>query len=269
MLTRLPGRTALARSKAPSTTPTKELEDAVSDFESSLSNERRVQLQLLKSSDDSQESNAAQTLLAHVKKEKDSRRRSRALLMMQGFLESVQEFSVIIDSIAGINPIAATVWGAVKLFITYAIKFTHFSDDLTTCLNSVQDVCPRFKAYEFLYQDCQELKQAICSYYVVVFRFITKAMTELEKSGLSAAWSYLKSPLKSELSDFKDGLAKSGEKVSLYIVFAKDQAEVASRREAQRQTLLVKRAWDQFSKREQDQRIAKERDSASMFKSIF
>jgi hypothetical protein len=126
MLTRLPGRIALARSKSPSATRTKELEDAVSDFESSLSNERRAQLQLLKSSDDSHESNAAQTLLTHGKKEKDSRRRCRALLMMQGFLESVQEFSAIIDSITGVNPIAATVWGAVKLFITYAIKFTHF-----------------------------------------------------------------------------------------------------------------------------------------------
>lgn len=94
-------------------------------------------------------------------------------------------------------------------------------------------------------------------------------MIKLEKSGISAAWSYLKSPLKSELSDFKDDLTKSGETVGLYIVSAKDQAEAAARQDVQRQTLFVKRAWDRFSKREQDQRLAMQRDSANTLTKIF
>lgn len=265
MLALRPGKSSLARSRSPSVfPPTKELEEALSIFEKSLSGERHKQFQALRSADDSYDTNAAQILLASVKKEKDSRRRSRALLKIQSFLEAVQEFSAIVDSIAGINPIAGAVWGGVKLFIVYAIKFTHFTDDLTTCLNQVQNVCPRFKAYGSLYQSSQELKQAICDYYVVVFKFITKAICELDKSGLSAAWSYIKSPLKSELSEFKDDLTKSGESVNLYIVFAKGQADATAQEEVRKHNSLVKKAWDQLLKREQDQRLVKERNSASM-----
>jgi hypothetical protein len=265
MLAVRPGRLSLARSRSPSLVPpTKELEEALSNFEASLSEERRKQFQLLKANSDSRDTNAAQILLADVKKDKNSSKRSRALLRIQGFLEAVQEFSAIVDSIAGINPIAGAVWGGVKLFIVYAIKFTHFTDDLMTCLNQVQSVCPRFKAYGAMYQNSQELRRAICDYYGVVFRFITKAISELDQSGLSAAWSYIKSPLKSALSDFKSDLTTSGENVNLYVVLAKGQADMTAQEEIQKHNNLVRKAWDQRLKREQDQRLVKERHSASM-----
>jgi hypothetical protein len=96
------------------------------------------------------------------------------------------------------------------------------------------------------------------------FKFITKAIRELDKSGLSAAWSYIKSPLKSEFSEFKDDLMKSGESVNLYIVLAKCQADATAQEEVRNHNNLVKKVWDQLLKREQDQRLVKERNSASM-----
>jgi hypothetical protein len=94
---------------------TKSLEVALSDFGSVLTDDERKQLQQIKGVPDA---SAALVFTAKLDAS-DSTRRGRSIgARVYSMLQSVQQFSAIVDTFVSSHPVvAALVWGSVKLTV--------------------------------------------------------------------------------------------------------------------------------------------------------
>jgi hypothetical protein len=94
---------------------TKSLEIALSEFGSVLTDDERKQLQQVKGVPDA---SAALVFTAKLDASNSTRRGKSIGARAYSMLQSIQQFSVIVDTFVSANPnIAALVWGSVKLTI--------------------------------------------------------------------------------------------------------------------------------------------------------
>jgi hypothetical protein len=93
---------------------TKQLSEAVDDFQSILTDDQRTALRNIKSIPD-----ADAVLVFTAQLDSSQHRRGRSIATrLHSVLESVREFSAIIDTFVSSKPeIAALIWGSVKLTI--------------------------------------------------------------------------------------------------------------------------------------------------------
>jgi len=94
--------------------PAKQLNEAVDDFQRILTEDQRTELKNIKSIPD-----ADAVLVFTAQLDSSQHRRGRSIATrLHSVLQSVREFSAIIDTFVSSNPeIAALVWGSVKLTI--------------------------------------------------------------------------------------------------------------------------------------------------------
>jgi hypothetical protein len=94
---------------------TKSLETALSEFSSVLTDDERKQLQQIKGVPDA---SAALIFTARLDASNSARRGKSIGARAYSMLQSIQQFSAIIDTFISANPtIAALVWGSVKLTV--------------------------------------------------------------------------------------------------------------------------------------------------------
>ena len=94
---------------------TKSLEVALSEFGSVLTDDERKQLQQIKGVPDA---SAALVFTARLDSSNSTRRGKSIGARAYSMLQSIQQFSTIVDTFVSANPgIAALVWGSVKLTI--------------------------------------------------------------------------------------------------------------------------------------------------------
>jgi hypothetical protein len=96
-------------------TVTKSLEIALSEFGSVLTDDERKQLQQIKGVPDS---SAALVFTARLDASNSTRRGKSIGARAYSMLQSIQQFSAIVDTFISANPgIAALIWGSIKLII--------------------------------------------------------------------------------------------------------------------------------------------------------
>jgi hypothetical protein len=216
--------------------PTRALEDALVEFRDSLSDEQKAQLHALTATTSSPPGPDAVLLFTAQVDSHNALRKSRCVASrISGFLESLQQFTAIVDTFVSSNPaIAALVWGGVKVFILTACNFTNFFDELTTCFMSVQRLCPRYRQYEFLYKDSLPLQQSLCTFYTSLIQFCTRAMSFLERQGFFQLAKSFVTPFGSEFGALRKELETNSIDVEHWIRFAADQAADQERRQIQK-----------------------------------
>jgi hypothetical protein len=100
--------------------PKKALEDALQDFQSILSNDQRITLQKIKIVPDA---DAVITFTAQLDYSSRSRKGRSIASRLHPLLQSVREFSTIVDTFVSSNPgVAALVWGSIKLTMLVSAK---------------------------------------------------------------------------------------------------------------------------------------------------
>jgi hypothetical protein len=94
--------------------PAKQLDEAVDEFQSILTEDQRAALKNIKSIPD-----ADSVLVFTAQLDSSPHRRGRSIATrLHSVLESVREFSAVIDTFVSSKPeIAALIWGSVKLTI--------------------------------------------------------------------------------------------------------------------------------------------------------
>jgi hypothetical protein len=215
--------------------PTKALEDALAEFRDLLSDEQKAQLHALTATTSGPPGpDAVLLFIAQVDSHNASCKSRCVASRISGFLESLQQFTAVVDTFVSSNPaIAALVWGGVKVFILTACNFTNFFDELTTCFMNVQRLCPRYARYEFLYRNSVPLQQSLCAFYASLVRFCTRAMSFLQRQGfLQIAKSFF-TPFQSEFGALKREMEVNGEVVEKWIRFTADQAADQERQQVQ------------------------------------
>ncbi|KAG7291980.1 hypothetical protein NEMBOFW57_002009 [Staphylotrichum longicolle] len=106
--------TLASRSSGVPLLPEKQLNEAVADFQGALTEEQRSALRQIKDIPD-----ADAVLVFTAQLDSNRQRRGRSIgTRLHSVLQSVREFSAVIDTFVSSNPeIAALIWGSVKLTI--------------------------------------------------------------------------------------------------------------------------------------------------------
>ncbi|KAF6827102.1 ankyrin repeat-containing protein [Colletotrichum plurivorum] len=159
----------LASSSAASAIPpTKELQDAVEDFQKILNDDQRAELQKLRTIPD------ADAVLVFTAQLDISAARSRGPSIasrLHSVLQFVRESSAIIDTFVSSHPeIAALVWGGVKMTMQIVLNFTSYYERISDLFMQFGRDCPRFADDQALFPDSTGLQKAICDFNASIIR---------------------------------------------------------------------------------------------------
>ncbi|KAK2000972.1 hypothetical protein LX36DRAFT_382444 [Colletotrichum falcatum] len=143
---------AFSSSKTP-TPPTRDLEDAVNDFQGILSSEQRAELQKLRAVPDA---GAVLSFTAQLDKSSASQKCPNKGTRLIPVLQFVRESAAVIDTFVSSHPeIAALVWGSVKLtmqcrtYLCSLLKIAPVSPNTRPCFQARPD-CKRLSAISTL-----------------------------------------------------------------------------------------------------------------------
>ncbi|KAI9765660.1 MAG: hypothetical protein M1840_007217 [Geoglossum simile] len=205
------------------------LRNALSDFQSSLTPEQRARLQALNIVPD------AASVITFTKEvdDENAKRMSRCVASrLCGVLESVQQFSSIVETFITSHPeIAALVWGSIKFALLFVSRFSTYFDKLSTVFMNIRNNCPRYMEYQALYTDSERLQAALCNYYATIVRLCQKAIEVGQRQGLQQLTVVLWRPFETEFGSFEAELRRQSEEV-------KDEISLASKQAADRERLL-------------------------------
>ncbi|KAH0537546.1 hypothetical protein FGG08_005681, partial [Glutinoglossum americanum] len=210
------------------------LRNALSDFQSALTPEQRARLQALNTVPDT----AAVITFTREVDDENAKRRSRCVASrLCGVLQSVQQFSSIVETFITSHPeIAALVWGSIKfaLLLTlekFASRFSTYFDKLSTIFMNIRSNCPRYMEYQALYADSEGLQAALCNYYATIVRLCQKAVEVGQRQGLQQLTMALWRPFETEFGSFEEELRRQSKGV-------KDEISLASNQAAERERQL-------------------------------
>ena len=100
--------------------PDVELDQALQDYEAILTDEQKIQM---RSSTGIPSATAAITLTIDIDRENSSRRSRCVGARLMTLLESVQQFTTVIDTFVSSNPhMAGLIWGGVKVALLVMIQ---------------------------------------------------------------------------------------------------------------------------------------------------
>ena len=170
---------ALVRAKAAKSNPDAVLSAALNDFKTVLTEEQSRQFNTTLSPD----TNDAVRLATQIDHENTNRWGRCLGPRLVTFLESVQQFSKILDTFVSSNPeIAALLWGGVKLCLLLVNNFTSYFDKLSSLFMQIGRSCPRLAEFGALYKTSLGLQKSLCEYYAIVVRLCKLAVEFARKS---------------------------------------------------------------------------------------
>ncbi|KAI8299465.1 Ankyrin repeat domain-containing protein 17 [Colletotrichum sp. SAR11_240] len=143
-------------------TPTKSLQDAVSEFRKTLNNDQRSDLDNLKGIPDA---DAALVFTAQLDWSTTQRNSPSKGTRLISVLQYVRDSSVIIDTFVSSHPeIAALVWGSIKLTMQVVLNFTSYYERVSDLFMQFSRDCPRFAEYQALFPNSPGLQKAVCDF---------------------------------------------------------------------------------------------------------
>ncbi|KAI9786684.1 MAG: hypothetical protein M1839_006235 [Geoglossum umbratile] len=198
------------------------LHQALSDFRSALAPEQRARLQALNAVPDA----AAVITFTKEVDDENAKRRSRCVASrLCGILESVQQFSSIVDTFTSSHlEIAALVWGSIKFALLFATRFSTYFDKLSTIFMNVHNTCPRYMEYQTLYAGSKKLQAALCNYYATIVRLCQKAIEVGQRHGLQQFTIALWRPFETEFGSLETELQRQSKEVKEEMSLASKQA---------------------------------------------
>ncbi|KAF4918219.1 Ankyrin repeat domain-containing protein 29 [Colletotrichum viniferum] len=143
-------------------TPTKGLQDAVSEFRKTLNDDQRSDLDKLKGIPDA---DAALVFTAQLDWSTTQRNSPSKGTRLISILQYVRDSSVIIDTFVSSHPeIAALVWGSVKLTMQVVLNFASYYERVSDLFMQFSRDCPRFAEYQALFPNSPGLQKAVCDF---------------------------------------------------------------------------------------------------------
>lgn len=217
---------------ATSTAATDPLHTALQEFQDSLTPSQKTELLLLKATPDAY---AVARFTAEIDQQNAKRQSRGVASRLYDVLESVRQFTSIIDTCVQANPqVAALVWGSIKITILAVSNFASFFNQLSEWFMELRKICPRFSEYQVLFGDYPGLQTALCSFYATVVRFCRRALEVTQRTGYEHAIKSFLKPFASEFGSFERELHSQSKQVEHQIRLA---AEMAADRERKLQTI--------------------------------
>ncbi|KAF8471090.1 hypothetical protein BDZ91DRAFT_780945, partial [Kalaharituber pfeilii] len=174
----------------------------------------------------------------------------RKIKRCEAFLQSVQQFSGIVDTMIQHNAcISALVWGSVKILLLTARNYIRYFSCLTDLLEKLGMVCPVFKEFQDLWPHFQGLQDAIFEYYAQTVKFCADALGFLRKSGTSMILRALLQPVHHELQEVEKNLTIQQKIVEYQIILAREDTA----RKARQHLTLFSNNWEAHREEERQE----------------
>ncbi|KAL8830901.1 MAG: hypothetical protein Q9191_001175 [Dirinaria sp. TL-2023a] len=210
--------------------PETKLAQALADYEKILSDEDRNQLHNQGLPDTA----AAINFTTLIDRDCSRNRRQCMGPRLITFLESIQQFSKVVDTFVSSHPeFAALVWGGVKLTLLAANNFSSYFDQLSTLLMTLGRQCPQIQELSFLYPSTR-LRKALCDYYAAIIQLYKHSTQFLRESAYRKLPKMLLSSFKTEFGPHEREIAALGQEV-------RDEASLASKQAKKQENELQAR----------------------------
>ncbi|MCJ1229129.1 hypothetical protein MMC12_005794, partial [Toensbergia leucococca] len=240
---------ALVLASAANVQPDTALAQALRDYEAVLSNDQRSRLHSHRGSVPN--AAAAINLTTEIDQENNGRMGRGVGPRFITFLESLQQFSSVLDTFVSSNPqMAALVWGGVKLALLAVKNVTSYFDKLSMLFMSIGRTSPRFNQFGLLYSTSPGLQKALCDYYAVIVHLCKHVIEFTQKPAFSQISSAFLKPFDVEFAPFQGQLQSLSQAI-------RDETSLAANR-AQEQEFQLQA----FERRE----ASKERSLLSVFR---
>ncbi|MCJ1284327.1 hypothetical protein MMC26_003658 [Xylographa opegraphella] len=149
----------------------KSLEVALSDFGSVLTDDERKQLQQIKEVPDA---SAALIFTAKLDASNTTRRGRSIGARAFSMLQSVQQFSAIVETFVSSHPdVAALVWGSVKLTVLIAANITSYYESLADLFMGLNKFFPQLEEYQLLFPHSSKLQESISMQVTIRIKKVT------------------------------------------------------------------------------------------------
>ncbi|KAG5664903.1 hypothetical protein KAF25_008637 [Fusarium avenaceum] len=223
---------ALITTRAQSSDDVKELEITIACFQAILSDDERIQLQQLKKT--SHDAQSIITFTAELDRLEGKRRGRSVASRLASFLQTVEQFTPIIDTYIQSNPeIAALIWGSIKLTFMFLANFTSYFQSFVELLNGFGTLCTRFANYQVVFKDSSRLRTLVCQFHTAVVTCCQKIIMAARQSLTSKLLKALTKSFQTELRGYVENIRTKAEDVQAEISLTKAQYD---REEQQLQT---------------------------------
>ncbi|KAL8991816.1 MAG: hypothetical protein Q9169_007626 [Polycauliona sp. 2 TL-2023] len=199
-------------------TPELKLAQALDEYEKILTADEKIQLR----GQGAPDALAAINFTTTIDRECSNRRRRCMGPRLITFLETVQQFSGVVDTFVSSHPeFAALVWGGVKLTLRVANNFASYFDQLSTLLMNLGRQCPRINRLGTLYPS-NGLREALCNYYATIIRLCKHIMQFLRKPAINRL---LFVSFDQEFGPFENEIRQFGQEIEFEASLASKQAQ--------------------------------------------
>ncbi|CZR67042.1 uncharacterized protein PAC_16941 [Phialocephala subalpina] len=221
---------------------TKSLEIALSEFGSVLTDDERKQLQLNKSVPDA---SAALVFTARLDASNSNRRGKSIGARAYSMLQSIQQFSAIVDTFISANPtIAALIWGSVKLTVLIAANMTSYFESLADLFMSLNKHFPQFDEYKLLFPKSLALQESICIFHASIVQLCKQtSFANPEIEGVRK----MTIDLRSKLSPHVDNIHSCAKDVKKAIALAKATSDRKEQESQEQEREIAAEHRKQFS----------------------
>ena len=191
---------ALVIRSAASLKPGIRLAQAISEYEAVLQDSEKAEFRSLRAGRPPDVSDVMAVTAAIDRN--NSHRRSRRCFgpRLTNVLESVQQFSTIVDILVGGSQslTASAIWGTVKMTLKITSSFASYFDNLSALFMSIGRSCPRYQEYGLLYPTSPRLQNSLCEYFCAVVVLCRKAILFIRKPIYTQLSSAVLKPFKTE-----------------------------------------------------------------------
>ncbi|KAH7171285.1 hypothetical protein EDB81DRAFT_851905 [Dactylonectria macrodidyma] len=202
----------------------KELEATLARFQQLLTDNDRKTLDGLDGS--SYDTQSIITFTASLDGLDPNRRGKSIATRLSSFLQTIQQFSPIVDTMVSSNPhLAALIWGSIKFTFHVLANITSYFESFVKLLHGFGSLCSRFAEYQLLYTNSPRLKDSICSFHSAVIACCEQIVIVVRRPLKSQAWKVLTQSFQAELSSFVDDIRAAAENVQQDIQLVKAQTD--------------------------------------------
>ncbi|KAI6775956.1 hypothetical protein HG530_002714 [Fusarium avenaceum] len=219
---------ALTTTRAQSSDDVKELENTIACFQAILSDDERIQLQQLKRT--SHDAQSIITFTAELDR-LDGKRRGRSVASrLASFLQTVEQFTPIIDTYVQSNPdITALIWGSIKLTFMFLANFTSYFQSFVELLHGFGTLCTRFADYRMVFKDSPRLRTSICKFHTAIVTCCQKIIVAIRQPLTSKLLNALTKSFQTELRGYTEDIRTKAENVQAEIGLTKAQYDQQKR----------------------------------------
>ncbi|KAH7227560.1 hypothetical protein BKA60DRAFT_123301 [Fusarium oxysporum] len=207
-----------------SAAPVRELERTVAGFQAILTDEDRKKLQQLKAT--SHDSQSIITFTAELDLLDKSRRGKSVASRLASFLQTIEQFTPIVDTYIQSNPdIAGIIWGSIKLTFLFLANFASYFQSFVELLHGFGSLCTRFAEYQVVFNESSRLKSSVCQFHTAVVTCCQQIVLAVRRPLKNQLLKAITQSFQSELRSYVEDIRAKAEEVQGDIHLVKAQCD--------------------------------------------